>query len=183
HEGARRSLQEALAIFRKALQPGDPRIAASLHNLGFLALESVGTTADARTNLREALAIQRSHILVLAGFQAEAEQLWAISEARNALSLYLSAVLAPGAEADASDVYDRTGGLKGLVTARQRWARDLRSAADPDTRRLLDELQTVNLRLLRVALGQERLAGEGIQEPTDPAAKLAQLDTDRRDLE
>ena len=183
YAGARASLEQALGIRRKALPEGHPDIAASLTSLGLIDLASGGLTADTATRLGEALAIQQSHLLALAGSQAEAEQLRAAADARVTLSLYLSAALAPGAKAAAAAVYARAAGLKGLVTARQRWARELRDAADPDTRRLLDQLQAVNLRLLRAAVGSDRLAGASPGEPTDPAAELARLDADRADLE
>ena len=146
-------------------------------------MASGGLTADTATRLGEALAITQSHLLALAGSQAEDEQLRAAAAARDTLSLYLSAALAPGAKTAAAAVYDRAAGLKGLVTARQRWARELRDAADPDTRRLLDQLQTVNLRLLRAAVGSDRLSGASPERQTDPAAELARLDADRKDLE
>ena len=183
YAGARASHEQALGICRKALPPGHPDIAESLNNLGLIDVASGGLTADTATRLGEALAITQSHLLALAGSQAEDEQLRAAAAARDTLSLYLSAALAPGAKTAAAAVYDRAAGLKGLVTARQRWARELRDAADPDTRRLLDELQTVNLRLLRAAVGSDRLSGASPERPTDPAAELARLDADRTDLE
>jgi CHAT domain-containing protein/tetratricopeptide (TPR) repeat protein len=176
YKGAMLSHLEALDIRRKALPKNHPDIATSLNNLGLCDLASGATTAKTTTNLVEALAIERSHILALAGSQAEAEQFRASAEARGTLSLYLSATLAPRAKTEASDVYDQVGWLKGLVTARQRWARELRDGADDNTRRLLDDLQKVNPQLLRAALGPDRLT-------RGRPAELARLEADRKDLE
>jgi CHAT domain-containing protein len=183
YEGARKSHQEALDIRRKALPEDHPDIATCLYNLSFLDLVALGPTAKTATDMREAIAIERSQLLALAAFQAEAEQLRVAAEARKTLSLYLSVTLALGAKTEASDVNDQAGWLKGLVTARQRWARELRDAADPDTRRLLDDLQNVNLQLLRAALGPDRLAGGGRGLPADSTDELARVEADRKDLE
>ena len=183
HAGARESLQRALAIRRKALTPGLPDLAQSLSSLGRLELASGGPTIETATHLGEALAISRGYLLALAGSQAEDEQLRAAVRAHEILSLYVSAALAPGAKVDATVAYDRAAGMKGLVTARQRWARELRETADPETRRLLEELQAVNLRLLRAALGSNRLSGASSGGRADPVAELARLVAEGKDRE
>jgi CHAT domain-containing protein len=175
YAGARASHEQALAIFRKVLPKEHPDIAQSLNNLSQLDLASGRPTADTAAKLQEALTILQSHLLALAGSQAETEQLRAAAQARYTLSLFLSAVLTPGVRAEVPDVFDRAVRLKGLVTARQRWARDLRDASDPDTRRLLDELREVNTRLLRAAANRVAEAR--------PGGELARLDADRKDLE
>jgi tetratricopeptide (TPR) repeat protein/CHAT domain-containing protein len=183
YAGARHYFKQAFAIFQKSLPEVHPFVASSLYNLGHIDLTVARPTPETVAHLGRALILEQAELLALAGCQAEAEQSRAASDARSTLSLYLSATLDPASQAEVAVVYNQAAGLKGLVTARQRWARQLRVAADPDTRPLLDRLQTVNLRLLRTAAGSDLLSGAGTGVPADAAAEVARLDAERRDLE
>src|SRR5262249_11980714 len=136
YEAARRSLEEALAIQRRALIGDHPDIANTLLSLGVLGLSSGVDVKQTVTRLLESTDITEDEALRLAVAQAEAEQLTAASETLFTLHLLIGAALTT---ADAlRPAYSRLVHVKGSVTARQRWGRRARDAADPVTAMLLD---------------------------------------------
>src|SRR5262249_10526832 len=66
--------------------------------------------------------------------------------------------------------------FKGAVTARQRWARQLRDSANPGTADLVRRLREVNLAMLRLALADNLPVG-----PPRPRHSRAEVD-DLREL-
>jgi tetratricopeptide (TPR) repeat protein/CHAT domain-containing protein len=174
HEAARRCYEEALAIQRQAL-PGDhPDLAASLTNLGLLAVLTGKDTRQGRDRLEEALAIHQRTLPRLALAQAEQDQLLTRNRARLALDLLLT--LASRHPEQAERACSRVVAFKGAVTARQRWARQTRDAAGPETRRLFDQLRQLNHQLLRLALS------DPFRQDVDPA-HLRALGQERARLE
>jgi CHAT domain-containing protein/Tfp pilus assembly protein PilF len=150
YTAAKASHEEALAILRKALPKDHPHIARCLFNLGRLSLDSGVDIRDALPILTEATDLYQADQLRSAVVQAEPEQLITAGTSQSSLSLLLTAVLI--SKADARPVYDRVVRGKGSVTAQQRWVRQARDAADPDTTRLLDRLRQVTDQIVGLSL-------------------------------
>lgn len=180
---ARKLLADALEIYRKAL-PGDhPIIAECLNNVALIDLASDGPNPKTAATLREGLGIQKSHQLALAPLQAEHDQLRTAAESRRILSLYLSTVVAQGPEALGTEAYTHAGALKGLVTARQLWARGLRTTKDKVTLDLVEQLRAKNLDIFRLALGSNRLVTTTQPRPPGHGTELAEREAERKALE
>ena len=179
HEASMASYTEVLALRRKALPKDHPDIAQTLSMMGMLELLTGVPTERTRANLGEALAINHARLNQLAGFQAEAEQLAASDRAQNGLHMYLAAVVDSGS--DAAAIYHQVAGLKGAVTARQRWTREVRDPADATTVGLLTKLIVVNRELLSASLpGQPKTSPRGAD---DHRKRLDELQEQRNDLE
>ena len=138
--------------------PGPPLIAFSLRNLGLQGLTSGVGVGDAVPGLAEATDLFQAEQLRLAVAQAEQEQLATAALARSSLGNLLAATLITRAEP--ASAYDRVVRVKGSVTALQRWARQARDAADPDTARLLDRLRQVTRQIVGLSMDQPACAVE-----------------------
>ena len=158
YAAAKQSHEQALAIRRKSLPPDHPHIAFSLRNLGLQGLTSGVGVGDAVPGLAEATDLFQAEQLRLAVAQAEQEQLATAALARISLGNLLSATLITSAEP--ASAYDRVVRVKGSVTAQQRWARQARDAADPDTTRLLDRLRQVTRQIVGLSMDQPACAVE-----------------------
>jgi CHAT domain-containing protein/tetratricopeptide (TPR) repeat protein len=152
YAAAKASLEEALAIKRKALPKDHPGIAPTMEHLGLLTLASGADPAAALAIIAEAADLHQADQLHLALAQAEPEQLGTAGESHSTLSLLLTA--AQTAKTDPGPVYDRVVRGKGSVTAQQRWIRQARDAADPDTIRLLDRLHRLTQQIVGLSLGE-----------------------------
>ena len=179
YAGAKRSHEEALAIRRKSLPPDHPGIATSLQNLGYLSLRSGVGVGDAVPGLADATDLFQAEQLRLAVAQAEQEQLATAALARISLGNLLSATLITSAEP--ASAYDRVVRVKGSVTAQQRWARQARNAADPDTTRLLDRLRQVTRQI--VGLSMDNRPGQSKSDPGDVPDEIRTLSAERDELE
>ena len=179
YAAAKQSHEQALAIRRKSLPPDHPDIAFSLRNLGLQGLKSGVGVGDAVPGLAEATDLFQAEQLRLAVAQAEQEQLATAAMARSSLGNLLSATLITRAEP--ASAYDRVVRVKGSVTAQQRWARQARDAADPDTTRLLDRLRQVTRRI--VGLSMDNRPAQSKSDPRDVPDEIRTLSAERDDLE
>jgi CHAT domain-containing protein/tetratricopeptide (TPR) repeat protein len=173
------SAAEALAICRKGLPKDHPHIAVALGNFGLLSLVSGVDVASARVTLLEATDIFQADQLHLAVAQAEPEQLATAEESHKALSLLLTAAI--NSKAGLGPTYDRVVGVKGSVTAQQRWVRHARDAADPDTVRMLDRLRHLTQQIVGLSLVER--STERLSDVHDEPALLQQLSEERARLE
>jgi CHAT domain-containing protein/tetratricopeptide (TPR) repeat protein len=176
---ARASQAEALAIFRKALPPNHPDLARSLSVFGWISLASGTGVEEAIPRLAEATDLFQAEQLRLAVAQAEPEQLETAVSARVALRFLIEATLATGT--DPGPTYDRVVRVKGSVSAQQRWARQARDAADPETARLLDRLRQVTQRIVGYSVGGRR--SDGSSDPQGVPDLLRTLTDQRARLE
>ncbi|HKI16874.1 MAG TPA: CHAT domain-containing tetratricopeptide repeat protein, partial [Isosphaeraceae bacterium] len=170
---------EALAIRRKALPKDDTEIAVNILNLGWLSLVSGIDVPDMVPRLAEATDRYGTAQRRLALAQAEPEQLETSFTVKMCLEFLLSAALISGA--DPGQAYDRVVRVKGSVTAQQRWAREARNAADPETRRLLGRLRQVTRQIVGLSVAErpsDRSSG-----PRDISAALQSLSDERARLE
>jgi len=179
YAAAKQSHEQALAIRRKSLPPGHPHIAQSLNNLGLQGLTSGVGVGDAVPGLAEATDLFQAEQLRLALAQAEQEQLATAALARFSLGNLLSATLITRAEP--TPAYDRVVRVKGSVTAQQRWARQARDAADPDTTRLLDRLRQVTRQI--VGLSMDQRPAQSKSDPRDVPDEIRTLSAERDELE
>src|SRR5271157_5103328 len=179
YAAAKQSHEQALAIFRKSLPKNHPHIASSLRNLGLLSLTSGVGVGDAVPGLAEATDLLQAEQLRLAVAQAEQEQLATAALARDCLSNLLSATLITRAEP--SSAYDRVVCVKGSVTALQRWARQARHTADPDTARLLDRLRQVTRQI--VGLSMDHRPAQATSDPRGVPDVIRTLSAERDELE
>ena len=179
YAAAKQSHEEALAIRRKSLPKDHPDIAFSLRSLGFLSLTSGVGVGGAVPGLTEATDLFQAEQLRLAVAQAEQEQLATAALARICLSNLLDATLITRAEP--ASVYDRVVRVKGSVTAQQRWARQARNAADPDTARLLDRLRQVTRQI--VDLSMDHRPAQSKSDPRDVPDETRTLSAERDELE
>ena len=179
YAAAKQSYQEALAISRKSLPPDHPDIAFSLCNLGLQGLMSGVGVGDAVPGLAEATDLLQAEQLRLAVAQAEQEQLATAALARICLGNLLSATLITRSEP--ASAYDRVVRVKGSVTAQQRWARQARDAADPDTTRLLDRLRQVTRQI--VGLSMDNRPAQSKSDPRDVPDEIRTLSVERDELE
>ena len=179
YAAAKQSHEQALAIRRKSLPPDHPDIASSLRSLGLLSLRSGVGVGDAVPGLAEATDLFQAEQLRLAGAQAEQEQLATAALARQSLQLLLAATLIT--RADPGTVYDRVVRVKGSVTAQQRWARQARDTADPDTTRLLDRLRLVTRQI--IGLSMENRPAQSKSDPRDVPDEIRTLSAERDELE
>ena len=179
YAAAKASFEEALAIRRESLPKDDPQIASALSNLALLALDLNADTGDAIPRLVEAIDILQVDQLRLAAAQAESEQLVTAARSRLALCLLIDATLIT--RGNLSLAYDRAVSVKGSVTARQRWARQARDAADPETARLLDRLREVTIQIVGLSMGKRR--SDRLSDPTDVPKQLRALSNERSRLD
>ena len=179
YAAAKQSDEEALAIFRKSLPRDHPLIASSLRGLGLLGLKSGVGVGDVVSRLAEATDLLQAEQLRLAVAQAEQEQLATAARAKGCLSNLLSATLIT--RAAPRTVYDRVVRVKGSVTALQRWARQARDAADPDTARLLDRLRQVTWQI--VGLSMDNRPAQSKSDPRDIPDEIRTLSDERAELE
>jgi CHAT domain-containing protein/tetratricopeptide (TPR) repeat protein len=179
YAAARASHEEALAIYRKALPEGHPNIAFSLDNLARVGLASGVDVGDAIPRLIEASDLLQADQLRLAVVQAEPEQFATGVVANRCLRSLIDAALItrrnPGL------TYDRAVRGKGSVTAQQRWARQARDTADPQTARLLDRLRQVTQQIVGLSVGER--PSDRSSEPRDIPALLRALSDERSQLE
>ena len=117
--------------------------------------------------------------LRLAVAQAEQEQLATAALARICLSHLLDATLITRAEPGSA--YDRVVRVKGSATALQRWVRQARDTADPDTARLLDRLRQVNRQL--VGLSMDHRPAQSKADPKEVPDEIRTLSAERDELE
>ena len=179
YAAAKQSHEQALAILRKSLPPDHPHIAFSLRNLGLQSLKSGVGVGDAVPGLAEATDLFQAEQLRLAVAQAEQEQLATAALARSCLGNLLYATLITRAEP--ASAYDRVVRVKGSVTAQQRWARQARDAADPDTARLLDRLRQVTRQI--VGLSMDHRPAQSKSDPRDVPDEIRTLSAERDELE
>ena len=179
YAAAKQSLEQALAIRRKSLPPNHPLIACSLRNLGLEGLKSGVGVGDAVPGLAEATDLFQTDQLRLAVAQAEQEQLATAALTRNCLGNLLDATLITRAEP--ASVYDRVVRVKGSVTAQQRWARQARNAADPETSQLLDQLRQVTRQI--VGLSMDNRPAQSKSDPRDVPDEIRTLSAERDELE
>src|SRR5262249_8100853 len=83
--------------------------------------------------------------------------------------------------AEPGPAYDRVVRGKGSVTAQQRWARQARDAADPETARLLDRLRQVTEQIVGLSVGER--PPDRSSDPQDLPASLLALSDERARLE
>jgi tetratricopeptide (TPR) repeat protein len=176
YAAARKSHEEALAIRRQALPKGHPLIALSLKNLGLLYVGSREDLQGALAQVVEAITIYQQDLSRLALAQAEAEQLRAAAQTRDALDLLLT-LADPRDRRHANMAYTGLVAVKSAVTARQRWARRGRAAADPETSELLRQLRQANADLLSLASPAQAAAPD--RRARDLAAEIRAA-TERR---
>jgi CHAT domain-containing protein len=179
YAAAKQSHEQALAICRKSLPPNPLDIAFSLLNLGLQGLKSGVGVGDAVPGLADATDLLQAEQLRLAVAQAEQEQLATAAMARSSLGILLSATLITRAEP--ASAYDHVVHVKGSVTAQQRWARQARDAADPDTTRLLDRLRQVTRQI--VGLSMDNRPAQSKSDPRDVPDEIRTLSAERDDLE
>ena len=179
YAAAKQSHEQALAICRKSLPPDHPDIAFSLRNLGLQGLKSGVGVGDAVPGLAEATDLFQAEQLRLAVAQAEQEQLATAALAKISLGDLLSATLITSAEP--ASAYDRVVRVKGSVTAQQRWARQARDAADPDTARLLNRLRQVTRQI--VGLSMDNRPAQSKSDPRDVPDEIRTLSAERDELE
>jgi len=179
YAAARASHEEALAIRRKALPAGHPKIASSVFNLALTALASGIDVRDAVSRFVEATEISQADQLRLAVVQAEPEQLVTAAGSKKCVRFLIGATLT--ARADPGPVYDRLVGIKGSVTAQQRWVRETRNAADPETARVLDRLRQVTAQFVSLSLSNGGF--DKSSDPRDVSILLRTLSEDRTRLE
>ena len=179
YAAAKQSHEQALAIHRKALPPNPLDIAFSLLNLGLQGLKSGVGVGDAVPGLAEATDLLQAEQLRLAVAQAEQEQLATAARSRICLSNLLDATLITRAEP--AFVYDRVVRVKGSVTAQQRWARQARDAAGPDTARLLDRLRQVTRRIFGLLM--DNRPADSKSDLRDVPDEIRTLSAERDDLE
>ena len=179
YAAAKQSHEQALAIRRKSLPPDHPLIASSLRNLALQGLKSGVGVGDAVPGLAEATDLLQAEHLRLAVAQAEQEQLATAALARSSLGDLLSATLITSAEP--ASAYDRVVRVKGSVTALQRWARQARDAADPDTTRLLDRLRQVTRQI--VGLSMDNRPAQTKSESKAVPDEIRTLSAERDELE
>ena len=179
HAAAKQSYQEAMAIRRKSLPQDHPDIAISLRNLGLQGLKSSVGVGDVVPRFAEATDLFQAEQLRLAVAQAEQEQLATAALAKISLGNLLSATLITRAEP--ASAYDRVVRVKGSVTAQQRWARQARVAADPDTTRLLDRLRQVTRRI--VGLSMDKRRAQSKSDLRDMPDEIRTLSAEREELE
>jgi CHAT domain-containing protein/tetratricopeptide (TPR) repeat protein len=170
---AKQGLQEAMAISRDTLPRDHPQIASYLLILGASDLAQGVDVGSAVHRLAEAQDILQFDQLRMAVVQAEPEQLASTAMAKLCLDLLIDASLATKGNVELA--YDRVLRLKGAVTAHQRWARQARDAADPETARLLSRLREVTGQIvdLSVSMG---LLNPSSAPPNAPAALRALSD-------
>jgi CHAT domain-containing protein/tetratricopeptide (TPR) repeat protein len=145
---ARDYLRRACELRKKLLGPSHPDYAESLKELA--AVEAAADDAkQAEPLLREALAVSRGNLQLAAGIQSERQQLAMAEAHRDVLDRYLS--LAPAAGLAHAEAYQHLLAWKGAVFTRQQHLRLLRTAADPETARLLTELRAVTSYLATLA--------------------------------
>jgi len=179
YAAAKQSHEQALAIFRKSLPKDHPDIAICLRLLGLQGLKSGVGVGDAFPRLAEATDLFQAEQLRLAVAQAEQEQLATAALARRSLGNLLSATLITRAEP--ASAYDRVVRVKGSVTAQQRWARQARDAADPDTTRLLDRLRQVTRQI--VGLSMDNRSAQSKSDSRDVPDEIRTLSAEREELE
>ncbi|MGO9601277.1 MAG: CHAT domain-containing protein [Isosphaeraceae bacterium] len=179
YAGAKQSFEQALTICRNALPKGHPLIAFSLNNFGCVSLTSVVAVTDAGPRFAEATDLLQAEQLRMAVLQDEQEQLATAALARGSLGNLLSATLITSAEP--ASAYDRVVRVKGSVTALQRWARQARNAADPETRRLLDRLRQVSGQL--VGLSMDQRSAQTKSDSKDLPNEIRALSAERDGLE
>ena len=134
---------------------------------------------DAVPGLAEATDLFQAEQLRLAVAQAEQEQLATAALARSSLGNLLSATLITRSEP--ASAYDRVVRVKGSVTAQQRWARQARDAADPDTTRLLDRLRQVTRQI--AGLSMDNRPAQSKSDPRDVPDEIRTLSAERDELE
>jgi CHAT domain-containing protein len=179
YAAARASHEEALAIRRKSLPDDDDDIAASLLILGFDSLTLGVDLRGAVPRLGEATDLFNAARLRLAVAQAEQEQLAAAELSMTSLHWLIDATLATSG--DPGTAYDRVVRVKGSVTSQQRWARQARDAADPDTARVLDRLRQVTHQI--VGLSIDDSLSERPSQRQDLSASIRALSAERAKLE
>ena len=179
YAAAKQSHEQALAIRRKSLPKDHPDIACSLQNLGLQGLKSGVGVGDAVPGLAEATDLFQAEQLRLAVAQAEQEQLATAALARSSLGNLLSATLITRSEP--ASAYDRVVRVKGSVTAQQRWARQARDAADPDTTHLLDRLRQVTRQI--AGLSMDNPPAQSKSDPRDVPDEIRTLSAERDELE
>ena len=152
-----------------------------MRNLGLQGLKSTSGVAvgDAVPRFAEATDLFQAEQLRMAVLQDEQEQLATATLAQWSLANLLSATLITSAEP--ASAYDRVVHVKGSVTALQRWARQARDAADPETRRLLDLLRQVNRQL--VGLSMDNRPAQSKSDPRDVPDEIRTLSAERDELE
>jgi CHAT domain-containing protein/tetratricopeptide (TPR) repeat protein len=179
YAAARQSHEEALTILRNALPPGHPDIAASLANLAWVGLAAGVDVGDAVPRFAEATDILQRDQLRLAVAQAEPEQLATAAGAQLKLHSLIDATLTT--RAGPGPTYDRVVRGKGSVTAQQRWARQARDAADPETARLLDRLGQVTQQIVGLSVSER--SSDPSSDPQGLPALLRALSAERARLE
>jgi CHAT domain-containing protein/Tfp pilus assembly protein PilF len=177
--GARKNLEESLAICRQSLPQDHPLIVQNLLLLGLVQV-GLGDSAGARSRLAEAIHIFQRGLSRLALAQAEAEQFRTATQTAKALDPLLS-LAEPHNPRHVQQVYAALVAVKGAVTARQRWARHGRDAANPEMADLLHQLRQANAALLSLASPTQTVAPD--HQPRDIAAEIRSVSERRARLE
>src|SRR5262249_43608130 len=150
--------------FQQALGPDHPNTATCLSNLGLLHYRT-HNLVQAEALLSRALIASRRNLELAAQAQSEQEQLALAQLLRQDLDGYLSVAPLAGQPPDAA--YQHALAWKGAVFARQRWLRLARSAADPETARLVRDLQQTANALAALAFA--------VSDPQQLPARLRRL--------
>jgi CHAT domain-containing protein/Tfp pilus assembly protein PilF len=174
--GARRHFEQALAIYRAKLPKGHPNLRFPLE--GLMVLERRAGHADkALAYLEEMtyLDLARQERDGLA--RSEREQLISAAKSRPWVDVLLQVLLRAKRTEQA---YDLIAAAKGAVTSRQRWLRLQRDLADNRASKLLDELRSVDTRLLHLGLAD---AEQKSLPAIDLGKQLQELTQRREELE
>jgi CHAT domain-containing protein/Tfp pilus assembly protein PilF len=176
---ARASHEEALVVRRRSLPPDHPDTTMSLYQIALDCLESETNVPDAVTYLTEACDIKIADQLRIAVAQAEQEQFSTAAGTRRLLRLLIDAVITNHCEPGLA--YDRLVRVQGSVTAQQRWARQVRDSADPETARLLADYRHLTQQIVGLSAGDR--PREGISAPQDAPTLVRNYSTKRAEIE
>jgi CHAT domain-containing protein/tetratricopeptide (TPR) repeat protein len=163
--------REALQIRKDTLGEKHPDYAMTLNNLGYL-FRARGAFAKATPLYKEAVQIMEEHLEQTAAVQSEAGQLTYTARARLHLDNLLDLP-----QTDDSEVYSIAFRWRGVVTARQTFARAARSS-DPAVRQIVDHLRIVSQKLSNL-VNNPPLSRPGVDVPK----MLRDLAAEREGLE
>lgn len=141
---------------------------------------AMGNYAQAETALGESLEIARRHLELTCTVQSERRQLVQAQFLRGRLDQYLSLALRAGMAGE--HTYQKMLAWKGIVFARQRWLRlqRTRAATNPETARLITDLQKTIVQLANLAFAkpepeEQEARARHIRELTERKEQLESL--------
>jgi len=172
--------QRSRAIHEKALGPEHPNVALSLKNLGLLHA-GLGDFPKAHDLLRKGQIIDEKLIDQVIGFASEdqkfaflAQMSWDFNVFLSLIDLYL--YKEPIFRKDAMDVWLRRKGV--VLEAQRRFQEALVYSDDPKALATFQELARVRSQLSQLTFG-----GPGKEGPEAYQKKMAELETQKRELE